>query len=301
MKKDIHLVLGSGGARGLAHIGVINALEYKGYTIKSIAGCSMGAVVGGIYAAGALEEYTQWMLTLTKSKVFSLFDVTFNKSGFLKGEKVFEVINQMVHNPNIEDFNIPFTAVSVDIFSQKEIWFSSGDLQNALRASIAIPGFFIPVHYNQMLLVDGGVLNPLPLNAVSKNTDNELIIAVDLNGQLSSKSRKIRQKKMEDDNLFSKILSYLPIKTNDVLDEEEVLSKGKSIAELLANSYNLTQDRVTELMIKLYKPDILLEIPRDSCSIFDFHKTKIMMELGYELAMKKIEEFENETIHVKKN
>ena len=136
----VHLVLGAGGARGMAHIGVIEELEKEGHEIVDVVGCSMGAVVGGIYAAGYLNEYKDWLLTLTKSTVWGLLDFTFTSQGFLKGEKVFDTILEMTGPLKIEDLNIPFTAIAAEVRRKEEVVFKKGDLYQALRASISIPG-----------------------------------------------------------------------------------------------------------------------------------------------------------------
>lgn len=179
MTKRIALVLGSGGARGYAHIGVIEELEARGYEIACIAGCSMGAVVGGIYAAGKLNEYRDWTQSLDYLDVLRLLDVSF-RLGAIRGEKVFGKIREIVGEINIEELPIPFTAVATDLTNQQEIWFQEGCLHQAMRASAAIPSLFTPVVQGKRMLVDGGLLNPLPIvPVVSSHCD--LIIAVNLN------------------------------------------------------------------------------------------------------------------------
>lgn len=179
MTKRVALVLGSGGARGYAHIGVIEEIERRGYDIACIAGCSMGAVVGGIYAAGKLDEYRRWIESLDYLDVLRLVDVSF-KLGAIRGEKVFGQIRKIVGEINIEDLRIPYTAVATDLTNQQEIWFQEGCLHQAMRASAAIPSLFTPVVQGNRTLVDGGLLNPLPIvPVVSSHCD--LIIAVNLN------------------------------------------------------------------------------------------------------------------------
>ena len=179
MKKRVALVLGSGGARGYAHIGVIEEIERRGYDIACIAGCSMGAVVGGIYAAGKLDEYRNWIESLDYLDVLRLVDVSF-RLGAIRGEKVFGQIRKIVGEINIEELRIPYTAVATDLTNQQEIWFQEGCLHQAMRASAAIPSLFTPVMQGNRMLVDGGLLNPLPIvPVVSSHCD--LIIAVNLN------------------------------------------------------------------------------------------------------------------------
>ncbi|AZC27842.1 MULTISPECIES: patatin-like phospholipase family protein [Pseudomonas] len=179
MNKRVALVLGSGGARGYAHIGVIEEIEKRGYEIACIAGCSMGAVVGGIYSAGKLAQYREWIESLDYLDVLRLVDVSF-RLGAIRGEKVFGQIRKIVGDVNIEDLRIPYTAVATDLTNQQEIWFQEGCLHQAMRASAAIPSLFTPVMQGNRMLVDGGLLNPLPIvPVVSSHCD--LIIAVNLN------------------------------------------------------------------------------------------------------------------------
>ncbi|MHA8053779.1 patatin-like phospholipase family protein [Aquirufa sp. Wall-65K1] len=277
--RKVHLVLGSGGARGFAHMGVIDVLEEQGYEIISVTGCSMGAVVGGIYAAGFHEAYKSWALELTKAKVFSLLDFTLGKHGFVKGERIFEVLSQFINVPQIEDFKIPFTAVAADMNTKKEVWFQSGDLYRALRASIAIPGIFTPVIDGEHVLVDGGVLNPLPLNVVKKQ-EGELLIAVDLNGD--SPFFVLPEKNdSEDSELLKGIKDWLgKYWVNAAPQDLSALASTKSLSDILFYSYEMTQDKVTEMMLDKYPPDILIEIPKSTSSIFDFDRAKDLIAYG---------------------
>ena len=180
MKKTVALVLGSGGARGYAHIGAIEEIERRGYNIRCVAGCSMGAVVGGIYAAGKLEEYRRWIEGLDYLDVLRLVDVSF-RMGAINGDRVFGHIRRIIGDLNIEDLPIPFTAVATDLTHQKEVWFQEGCLHQAMRASAAIPSLFTPVMKGNRMLVDGGLLNPLPIvPVVASHCD--LVVAVNLNG-----------------------------------------------------------------------------------------------------------------------
>ncbi|WP_315809353.1 patatin-like phospholipase family protein [Pseudomonas sp. C9-3] len=179
MSKQIALVLGSGGARGYAHIGVIEEIERRGYEVVCIAGCSMGAVIGGIYAAGKLGEYRDWVESLDYLDVLRLLDVSF-RLGAIRGERVFGKIHELLGEINIEDLPIPYTAVATDLTNQQEIWFQEGCLHQAMRASAAIPSLFTPVMQGTRMLVDGGLLNPLPIVPVV-STHADLIVAVNLN------------------------------------------------------------------------------------------------------------------------
>jgi NTE family protein len=274
-----HLILGSGGARGIAHIGIIEELERQGFEIISVSGCSIGAVVGGVYAAGALPEYKSWMLSLTKSKVFGLMDFTLEKQGFLKGERVFEELQKRINSPLIEEFRIPFAAVATDLISRQEIWFRSGDLYKALRASVAIPGIITPVKENNQLLVDGAVLNPIPLNAIQKKED-EIIVAVNLYG-VPKGTNKMSKSESDEIRILKNIRAKLYRFSGYA---QEAIPKRKdqyqSIQDLLYISYQLTRDRLIELMLAKYPPDLYISVPSDSCSLFDFHKSAELIEIG---------------------
>ncbi len=216
MKKRIALVLGSGGARGYAHIGVIEELESRGYDIACIAGCSMGAVVGGVYAAGKLDQYRDWIQSLDYLDVLRLVDVSF-RLGAIRGEKVFGQIRNIVGEINIEDLRIPYTAVATDLTHQQEIWFQEGCLHQAMRASAAIPSLFTPVMQGNRMLVDGGLLNPLPIvPVVSSHCD--LIVAVNLNSTTQNHYQlPVIQRppafKGRFDNLMSSLGSHIPFRT----------------------------------------------------------------------------------------
>ncbi|MEX2479206.1 MAG: patatin-like phospholipase family protein [Gracilimonas sp.] len=284
-KKKVHLVLGSGGARGVAHIAIIEELEKAGYEIIEVIGCSMGAVVGGIYAAGHLPEYKEWITGLSRKGVFDLLDFTFAKQGFVKGEKLFAKHIEVTGNENIEEFGIPFTAVATDMRHHKEVHFKSGDLYKALRASVSIPGFFVPVVEDGQVLVDGGVLNPLPINLVEKE-EEAIIVAVNLNGRPNPKyDKKPEPDKLEQmQNWFDKMLpdsmkSSRKTKAKKELPAEE---ESFSLIELMDSTFSFTQDRLTELTIEMYKPDYLVEIPRNACGVFDFDKGKKVIEIGRE-------------------
>ncbi len=275
-KKKVHLVLGSGGARGIAHIGVIELLEEEGYEIVSVTGCSMGAVVGGMYCAGFLKEYKTWLLTLTKTKVFSLFDFTISKSGFVKGEKILSRLRIFTGEQNIEQLRIPFTAVATDILHKKEVHYQTGNLYNALRASMGIPGVFTPIQENGTYLIDGSVLNPLPLNLVNKTAD-ELVIAVNLNGANCDDTNA--EAAVKNVSQKSGWLNALPMTAKKKTALVNPVASF-SLFELLSTSYDLTQDRLTDMMIQIHPPDVLVEVPRNCCGVFEFYRGAELIELG---------------------
>ena len=181
-RPTVALVLGSGGARGYAHIGVIQVLEEAGVEIVAVAGSSMGALVGGLHAAGSLDEYTDWVLGLGQFEVIRLLDVALSGPGAIRGDRVFRKVSELLGGAHIEDLPIPFTSVAVDLLARREVWFQEGPLDVAIRASTAIPSFFVPTVLNGRVLVDGGVLNPVPVAPVAAARADH-IIAVSLAGR----------------------------------------------------------------------------------------------------------------------
>ncbi|MFV1884064.1 MAG: patatin-like phospholipase family protein [Balneola sp.] len=288
MKKKVHLVLGSGGARGLAHIAVIEELEREGFEIIEIIGCSMGAVIGGFYASGHLKEYKEWLFGLSKSDVFDLMDFTFTKQGFIKGEKIFNTLREMTGDLKIEDFKIPFTAVATDIKNNKEVYFRKGDLYKALRATVSIPGVFIPVIEGNKLLVDGGVLNPMPVNLVKKQED-AIIVAVNLNAPAEDSFKTIKKstKELARKNEIQKwIEKMLPDGLKEYAKRyekgAEVEKEEFSLMGLMEATFSFTQDRLTELILETHKPDVLISIPRNAAGTFEFYESKNIYDLGLE-------------------
>lgn len=266
--KNVALVLSSGGARGLAHIGAIEELERRGYSIRSIAGCSMGALVGGMYAAGRLAEFKEWMQTVDRRKMLSLIDLSLSIDHLVKGERVIDALKEVVPDVNIEDLPIEYQAVATDWENGQEVVFRKGSLYEAIRASISIPLFFNPVKRNGMILVDGGVLNPLPLKQGNEMA-GELLVAVNVSGSYWGGEPKIKQlleaRRKRSRSLPMSILASL-------------LPEGLDI-----NYFTITQrmcclmiQQNAALNVKLYKPDVLVDIPMNRFGSFEFdHVDKI--------------------------
>jgi len=291
--KNVALVLGSGGARGLTHIGAIEELEHQGYTITSISGASMGSVVGGVYAAGHLPEFKKWICNLDRLGVYSLMDFTLTSQGFIKGDKVFNEIKKFVNLQKIEDLKIPFVAVAVDIQGGEQHVFTSGDLFTAIRASVAIPSVLTPVYLNEAVFVDGGVMNPLPLDVV-KRIKNDVLVAVDLNAKGEYKSKKQlnkeRQKELKKEkSKWDKALSSV---FSDFLKSSDK-KKKHNYFDILNGSFDLMQSRFTEVLLKEHKPDILISIPKSAADTFDFFRAEELIEFGREQAKSAIKLFEN--------
>lgn len=187
-RQTVALTLGSGGARGYAHIGAIEVLVERGYNIVAISGCSMGALVGGMYAAGKMQDYKDWVTGLGQFDVLKLLDLTFNSVGAIRGEKIFSVVREMLGDTRIENLPLHYTAVATDLLAHKEIWFQEGPLDRAIRASVAIPSVVTPLVLDGRVLVDGALLNPLPIiPTISSHAD--IIVAVNLSGEDDRRQR----------------------------------------------------------------------------------------------------------------
>ncbi len=278
LKKSVSLVLGSGGARGLAHIGVIRWLEENNFEIKSISGCSIGSLIGGVYAAGKLDKLEEWMRTISKTDIVKLLDVSWGSSGLFKGEKVINTLVSLLGDIKIEDFSIPFTAVAADIVGGKEVWINSGSLFNAIRASVSLPLFFTPFNYNGIVLVDGGVLNPVPI-APTFNDNTDLIIAVSLGGEATRLGEnKNRLAKKEESSLsfqesFMKFIS--------TIQKEDKKTENWGMYDIADKAFDAMQSTIARQKIAAYPPDILIEIARDACGTLEFDRAAEMIELGY--------------------
>jgi len=278
MKQPISLVLSGGAARGIAHIGVIEEIEKQGFEIKSIAGNSMGAFIAAVYAMGKLQEFKNWIITMDKKDVFMLFDFTLSSHGFIKGDKVFNKMKTFILDINIEDIKIPFAAVAADILNMKEVVFTKGSIYKAIRASIAIPTVFTPVKSGNAILVDGGVVNPIPLNRVSR-TKGDILVAVYVNADVPLQKPQILKKKYDKYNsgykikieeFRNKLHEILPKNNDDKFNYFKLLNKS---ASLLTHSLSI-------MCIDKYKPDLLINISRDACGIFDFFKAEELIEIG---------------------
>ncbi|HSA05173.1 MAG TPA: patatin-like phospholipase family protein [Tenuifilaceae bacterium] len=296
--KNVALVLSSGGARGLAHIGVIDELQARGYNITSIAGSSMGALVGGLLAAGKIDEFRNWVITLNKKDVLSLIDFTITTKGFVKGDKVFERMRKLnlIPDINIEDLPIPYAAVAVDILNNKECVFQSGSLLKAIRASISIPSVFTPVSLDNGLLVDGGVLNPLPLKLVKRNP-SDLLVAVDLNALNVYEKPKLPKKKVSTESqnerfaaLINKWDELFGHNNPKSTKEKKVTPKSIGYFDVLMRSVLLMQSKLTTYATEITPPDVLVPISKDSSTVFEFYKAEELIAYGKEMCAKALEE-----------
>jgi NTE family protein len=278
----VALVLGSGGARGNAHIGVIQVLEEQGFDIVSVSGCSMGAVVGGMYAAGKLPAFTEWVLGLSRFNVFRLVDMSLLSMGAIRGEKVYAILDALLGDQLIEDLPIPYTAVATDLVKQQEVWFQSGSMMDALRASVAVPGLIMPVTEKDRFLVDGGLLNPVPIMpTVADQAD--LIIAVNLNTNVEN-PRFIRGSSFNIAE-FSDDLKAPSVNTTK--SERSHLQWNKM--EMLNQCFETMQATMAKYKMAGYEPDVEVRIDRDACSFFELHRAKEMIEMGRQAALEALQ------------
>ncbi len=270
--KDVALALSSGGARGLAHIGAIEELESNGYHITSIAGCSMGALIGGVYATGKLNEFREWMKTIDKKKMLELTDFSFSINHLVKGNRIIEAIMDFVPDIAIEELPIPYCAVATDLKAGREVVIDKGSLFEAIRASISLPSFYEPVQRDGMILIDGGVINPIPLNRVKRN-DGDILVGVDVSGH-DYKSQwdemhRLTGWQKNDKSLKAKILDKL-IPDNIEFNYYTVLSRTSSLM--------IRQNSI--LMAKLMKPEMLIDIQMNRYGTFDFDKSEKLIAIG---------------------
>jgi NTE family protein len=279
----VHLVLGSGGARGIAHIGVINELKRLNCEIVSVSGCSMGAVVGGIYCTGKLDVFTDWLLSIKKKDVFSLMDFTLSTSGLIKGEKILHIIEDLIGTYNIEELAIPFTAVATDLSNKKEVHYQTGNLYEAIRASVGIPTLFTPMIDHDKLLIDGGILNPLPISTVKKNSENEITVAVNLSAKPKTSVFHLKKHKpFINTDYFGTYKDKIESLFADWLKKEhnEPELAMPNIISILTQTIDLMQDQVTNQTINIHKPDVLVNIRRDFARTMDFHDAGKLIKEG---------------------
>ena len=281
--KNVALALSSGGARGLAHIGAIEELEAQGYHISSIAGCSMGALIGGVYAAGKLNEFREWMKTIDRKKMLGLIDFSLSLNHLVKGTRIIEAIMEFVPDVNIEDLPIPYCAVATDLKAGREVMFRKGSLFKAIRASISLPSFYEPVKRNDMILIDGGIINPLPLNRVKRQA-GDMLVGVDVSGHdykaQWDELQRLTAIQKHDKSLKTKILDML-IPDNIEFNYYTVLSRASSLM--------IRQNSI--LMTRLMNPDILIDIQMNRYGTFDFDKSEKLIAIGRQKAAAAIDKY----------
>lgn len=329
MEKNVALVLSGGGPRGFAYIGAIEELESRGYKITSIAGTSIGSLIGGVYAAGKLNDVKQWLYSLDVWNMFSLIDFSFSMNHLVKGDRIISALKDIVPQVNIEDLNIPYKAVATDLYTGEEVVFSSGDLFSAIRASISIPTLFKPVEYNDSLLIDGAMSNCLPINRIQR-TPGDILVAFDVNDIQPERIRDIivqekfakrsdeefrNQKKEEALDLWKDFgqtkdayslgdrIKYFGGKGIDLLKEyinykeeynqDQALDFAKSYMSVIDRAFSIMNHFNSEFSLKLNAPDILARMPFDAYGdIKDYAKAEEISKLGRKLMAKALDEYE---------
>jgi NTE family protein len=329
MDKCVSLALSSGGPRGFAYIGAIEELTSRGYRIGSGAGTSIGSLVGGIYAAGKLDEFKEWLFALDAWKVFTLMDLSIGKNHIVKGERIIEAMREIVPDVDIESLPIPFRAVATDLYTGEEVVFDHGKLFEAIRASISIPSLFQPVKHGLTTLVDGCIANCLPLSRVVR-TEGDILVAFDVNDVDVAEIRSILTREnaaLVADTAFeqstrAEMRGILDSVTNrsdiglverlksagsrsmslikDVInyeeeyDEAKALDYGDTYYDLLDRSFSLMNHRQSELSIALHRPDIVVKMPFDAYGeIADYAKAKEISEIGRQLMCEALDKYEN--------
>lgn len=310
--KKIGLALGSGAARGWAHIGVINALEELGVKADCVAGTSIGALVGSAYAGGKLSALEDIVKRLDKRMLMGFIDPGFSNSGLIDGHKLEEFIRENVEIGEIDDLEMEFRAVSTDILRGKEVVLDKGDVIRNIRASISMPGIFTPVRREDAMLVDGALVNPLPVS-VTRDMGADFVIAVDVNygtqelprvkDKKEPKIRSAESKLTEDDSFtpdtaWEKVMAMLGENVARIehmlrsrLDGLLELREVPNIFEVLLASYNILEVQVTEMRLKYEPPDVLLRPDCACLGFLDLDKAKIAIDEGYRCAMDHKDEF----------
>ncbi len=297
----VSLVLGSGGARGLAHIGAIKALTERDYEIRCIAGSSMGALIGGVYAMGKLDVYEEWACALEKFDVMRLLDFTWGGNGLFKGERLFGVMRDMLGDSDIEDLDIAYTAVATDLGTQREIWLQTGPLFDAIRASIAIPSVFTPHRHQGRVLVDGGLVNPIPI-APTLSQMNDLVIAVDVNAPIEG-GRKARsggraasmrghaEQVADDAGLVERVQAFVSglMTRKSGQDSDD----GWNLQQLMGSSLDTMQNTITRIKLAMYDPDLVIRVPISVCAFYEFYRARELIDLGYERATRALDQLDS--------
>jgi NTE family protein len=286
MSKSIRLVLGSGGARGLAHIGAIREIEKRGYEIKSVIGCSVGAMIGGCYCAGKLDKFEEWVCSLNEWDVVRFMDFSlFSKNGIMKGDMLTDTLRELVGDRVIEDLPLPFAAVATNINDHKEVWITRGDLFDAMRASMAIPGLMTPKEIDGKTLVDGGLLNPLP-GAPTYLDGTQFTIAVSLAGRdveepfgpnpPEPNENSIGRYRKSIDDFFGSVQEKLGLETKKQKEEKAELGATGVMLE----AFDAMQQTIARYRLAAYPPDILIEIPNNVCRTLEVYKARQLIHAG---------------------
>ena len=311
MGKNVALVLGSGGARGLAHIGAIEALEQRGYTITSISGCSMGSIIAGMYAAGQLKEAKEWFLQVDKQLILRMMDINLlSGNSLVKGERIIQELQKVVPDRPLETLDIPCSIVASDMISTEEVVFRTGSLFDAVRASISIPLFFKPVQIGKRLLIDGGILNPLPLHVVSRQ-EGDILVAMDISGKdampvdttyepidVEGRLAQLSARGIEVPKSVEKQLCQLGKRVDTILKRRaEDLGRSINFFGLLDRMSDMQIQQNTLLSLRLTPPDVHAVMRQYAYNTFDFDKAEEIIEQGRVIMNAALDEYERKNKH----
>lgn len=283
-RHDVALVLSSGGARGLAHVGAIDSLIAHGYNITSVAGTSFGAIVAGMYASGHFDDFKAWMAEIDRRRMRKLTDYQISLSSLVKGERIINALKQIAPDQNIEDLPLPFCAVATDWKTGREVVFRKGSMWQAIRASISVPGYFAPVEMGDKILIDGGITNPLPLDRVTRS-DHDLLVAVNVSGHDYGRRWERKQAARLHQIHNSKALSFL----TRLLDVGQTPSLN--YYTLLDQAVSISIAQNARRAIQLFPPDILVDIPMKRFGGADYDKYTLIREVGQKKTDRAIERF----------
>lgn len=278
-KTTVSLALGSGGARGLAHIGVIRWLEENGYEIRAIAGASMGALIGGIHAMGKLDVYEKWVRALDRSDVLRLLDLSFGGSGVFKGARIIDTLRGLIGDANIEDLPMRFTAVATDVDEEREVWLASGPLFDAIRASIAVPLVFTPHEVGGRMLLDGGLIDPVPI-APTLLEHSDVTVAVNLGGRPEAEARRPAPPAPPSgayEQMHRRIAEFArQLQERGGIGSEE----QAGFLDVAIRSIEVMQNSLARLKLAAFAPDAIIHIPRDACGAHEFWRASELIDLG---------------------
>ena len=306
MSKNVALVLGSGGARGLAHIGAIEALEQRGYTITGIAGCSMGSIIAGMYAAGELPKAKEWFLSVDKQLILRMMDINLlSGNSLVKGQRIIKELEKVVPDRPMETLQIPCSIVATDMIRAEEVIFRSGSLFEAVRASISIPLFFQPVQLGQRLLIDGGILNPLPLHVVTR-TEGDILVAMDISGKdsmpvqdvyepidVEGKLNELKKTGVPVPDALERQIRLLGKRVDSILEHRaRDLGRKVSFVSVLDRMSDIQIQQNTLLSLRLTPPDVHAVMRQYAYNTFDFDKAEQIIADGYRIMNEALEQYE---------
>ena len=294
--EPVALVLGAGGARGLAQIGVIDALVARGIDIVAVAGSSSGALVGGLFAAGQLHVFRDWLLSMSRTDMLRLLDPVFGRPALFEGTRLMAALRERTGDVRIEDLPVDFTAVAVDLMRQREVWLRQGDLWDAVRGSIAIPGIFTPHRVNGRELVDGGLLAPLPI-AASRLSDAHRLVAVDMNSWPNQPPGtpahpEAPEPRIGDESTaHSRLLDWIERRLRrGEADGDQVDTARYGFTELMSRSLDTMQAQIARVQLALDPPELVIRIPRDACQFYEFWRARELIAIGRHEADKALDE-----------